>query len=231
MQGVIEHIIGILKGNREYRFTIQYPSYQLMKIVFYRMLQIFRGLRKRFCLQKVGGILFYGKYVVVEHGKMLRLGKNIIIEDNVFINALSEKGVQFGNNVTIARGSILICTGVIKNKGVGISIGSNSAIGAQSFIGGQGGVVIGNDVIIGPGVRIFSENHIITDKEKLIRLQGETRKGVAIGNNCWIGASSTILDGVTIGEGCVVAAGSVVTKDVTNNSVVAGVPAKLIKSR
>jgi acetyltransferase-like isoleucine patch superfamily enzyme len=165
------------------------------------------------------------------HGRNLNVGKSLIIEDGVYIDALSEEGIILGNNVTIAKQSILICTGVIRKIGKGIQIGNNSAIGAQSFIGGQGGVNIGNDVIMGPGVRIFSENHIYKDKKELIRLQGESRKGVAIGDNCWIGASSTILDGVTIGNGCVIAAGSVVTKDIPSNSVAAGVPAKVVKNR
>ena len=64
-----------------------------------------------------------------------------------------------------------------------------------------------------------------------IRQQGVTRKGINIGRNCWIGSKVTILDGVTIGEGCIIAAGAVVTQSFPENSVIAGVPAKLIKSR
>lgn len=84
---------------------------------------------------------------------------------------------------------------------------------------------------MGPGVRIFSENHNYDQQNILIRLQGETRKGVSIGNNCWIGASVTIVDGVTIGNGVVIAAGAVVTKDVPPDSIFGGVPAKQISTR
>lgn len=147
------------------------------------------------------------------------------------MDALSEKGIKLGNNVTIAKYSVLVCTGVVASRGIGITIGNNCAIGAQSFLGGQGGIVVGNDVIMGPQVKIFSENHNYQHPDIVIRKQGETRKGVVIGDNCWIGAGTTILDGFTIGSGCEIAGGSVVTKSIPSNSVSAGIPAKIIKSR
>jgi acetyltransferase-like isoleucine patch superfamily enzyme len=227
----VEKIIGVLKNAPDYSFEASYTSYQTCKIVYYRGKQFARGLYKRFWFNKIDGLFFCGKNVTIEHGEMLFAEKSLIIEAGVYINALSERGIRLGHNVTIARDTIMICTGVIRQKGVGITIGNNSAIGAQSFLGGQGGITIGDDVIMGPGVRIFSENHNFSSLEMPIRLQGESRKGVVIGNNCWIGASSTILDGICIGEGAVVAAGSVVTKNVDSNSVVGGVPAKLISTR
>lgn len=136
-----------------------------------------------------------------------------------------------GDDVSIARDSILVCTGVIANKGVGISIGSGTGINAGAYLGGQGGISIGKQVIIGPGVKIFSENHNFTNVAIPIKDQGVSRKGVSIGDNCWIGAAVTILDGVSIGSGSVIAAGSVVTRSVPENSVAAGVPAKIIKNR
>lgn len=231
MRRVIEFIIGKIKRYPDYQFDVDYTSYQLIKIVFYRMKQLLRGVIKRFWIKKISGLFFCGKGVVIEHGEMLFVGKSLILENGVYINALSEEGIHFGNNVTIAKNSIIVCTGVIKSKGTGVTVGNNSAIGAQSFLGGQGGIRIGDDVIMGPGVKIFSENHNITHAQLLIRLQGETRKGVVIGNNCWIGAASTIVDGVVIGEGVVVAAGSVVTKNIPSNVVVGGIPAKVLKQR
>jgi acetyltransferase-like isoleucine patch superfamily enzyme len=228
---IVQKLISLIKNDPNYKIQSIYSFHELFSIIFYRGIQVLRGLPKKLFLKNSSGIIFCGRSVHIEHGYNISVGNGLILEDSVYMNALSVQGILLGRNVTIARNSCLICTGVISRMGVGITIGNNSAVGAQSFIGGQGGVVIGNDVIMGPGVRIFSENHIYENKKELIRLQGESRKGVAIGNNCWIGASSTILDGVKVGNGCVIAAGSVVTKNIPSNSVVAGVPARIIKTR
>lgn len=228
---VIEKIVSILKKNPDYRFKVELTNRELLGILNTRGKQVCRGLIKRFFFRKVKGLVFIGKYTRFEHPYMIQAGNGLIIEDFVHINALSHEGICFGNNVTVAKYTSLVCSGVIANKGIGITIGNNSAIGAQSFLGGQGGITIGNDVIMGPGVRIFSENHNYDHPEIPIRLQGESRKGVTIGNDCWIGAGSTILDGVVIEDGCIIAAGSVVTKNIEKNSIAAGIPAKIIKKR
>ena len=90
---------------------------------------------------------------------------------------------------------------------------------------------IGNDTIFGPGVSIHTENHNFNEVDKPIRLQGATRKGVEIGEDCWIGSKAIILDGVKIGSHVIVAAGAVVNKDIPDHAIVGGVPAKVIKMR
>jgi acetyltransferase-like isoleucine patch superfamily enzyme len=226
-----EAIIRKLKRDPSYRIESVYTNRQLIAILMGRFFQALRGAWLKARLGESKGIIFAGRRVVVEHAYAVRAQHSLIVEDNVFINGLSKHGINLGSNVTIAKGSILICTGVISNMGEGIQIGNNSAVGAQSFFGGQGGIKIGNDVIMGPHVRIFSENHNTHLTGVLLRKQGESRKGVSIENNCWIGAGVTILDGVTIGEGAVVAAGSVVTKSVPPFALSGGVPAKVLKSR
>ncbi len=228
---IVEYTISSLKGDQSYKINIDFTFSQLIRIIYYRTVQLFRGMVLRIFIKQVRGLFFAGRKVLLEHSNQLRVGKNVIVEDGVFINALSRDGIIFGNNVTIAKHSIIMCTGVISHMGKGIVIGNNTAVGAQSFLGGQGGIVIGNDVIMGPGVRIFSENHNYTRSDINIRNQGENRTGVVIEDNCWIGASVTILDGCMIGAGSVIAAGAVITHDVSENSVIAGVPGKLIKKR
>ena len=88
-------------------------------------------------------------------------------------------------------------------------------------------VNIGNDVMIGPGTCIITVNHPLSPKGRRNHLG--IAKPVNIGNDVWIGANCTILPGVTIGNNVVVAAGAVVTKDVPDNCVVGGVPAKKIR--
>lgn len=226
-----EAIIRKLKSDPSYRIESSYSNRQFVAILWGRSLQLLRGAWLKIWLGQSNGVVFVGRRVIVEHAYAVTAQGSLILEDNVHINALSKNGIRLGSNVTIAKGSILVCTGVISNLGTGILIGNNSAVGAQSFLGGQGGITIGSDVIMGPHVKIFSENHNFHDPNVPIRKQGESRKGVVVKDNCWIGAGVTILDGVTLGEGSVVAAGSVVTRDVPAFCVAAGVPAKVLKSR
>lgn len=111
------------------------------------------------------------------------------------------------------------------NFGRFIRLGQNVFINhACSFLD-LGGITIEDDVMVGPRVNIISEGHPVEpEKRKVLVLNG-----VVIKRNAWIGAAVTILPGVTVGENSVVAAGALVTKDVPDNTVVAGVPARVIK--
>jgi acetyltransferase-like isoleucine patch superfamily enzyme len=111
------------------------------------------------------------------------------------------------------------------NFGRFIQIGKNVFINhACSFLD-MGGITIEDDVLIGPKANLITENHPLdtADRRALIT------KPIVIKRKAWIGAVATILPGVTIGENSVVAAGAVVTSDVPANTVVGGVPAKVIK--
>ena len=85
---------------------------------------------------------------------------------------------------------------------------------------------IGNNCLIGPDVGIYTAGHRLEPEGRTLDVYGMP---ITIGNDVWIGGNSTILPGVTIGDGAVVAAGAVVTKDVEPNTIVGGVPAKVIK--
>ncbi|WP_353063192.1 acyltransferase [Curtobacterium citri] len=147
------------------------------------------------------------------------------------IDASGVQGVRFGDRVTIGENARVLSTGVIREPGVGIRIGDDTAIGMDNILWGQGGIVIGPSCLLGPRVMIFSENHSTDRTDRLIRDQGTVRAPVHVGRDTWIGAGAVVLAGVTIGEGSVVAAGAVVTRDVPPLSVVAGVPARVIAER
>jgi acetyltransferase-like isoleucine patch superfamily enzyme len=96
-------------------------------------------------------------------------------------------------------------------------------------IRGQGGVQIGDRVYTSPFTQIIAVNHVFDDPRRPFVEQGITAEGIVIEDDVWLGDSAVITDGVHIGKGAVVAAGAVVVKDVPAHTVVAGVPARVIK--
>jgi acetyltransferase-like isoleucine patch superfamily enzyme len=228
---MLEKLIRKLKNDPDYKWGAQHPTRDLLVVGINRFMQLTRGILLKPFLKSSSGMVFIGRRVKVRHGYKIIAGKNLILEDNVSVNALSINGIIFGNHVSIARDSILFGTGVISHRGVGITIGDRTGISARAYFAGQGGITIGDDVIMGPNVQIFSENHNFSDIDIPIQKQGVIKQPVVIGNDCWIGASTIILAGVTIGNGCVIAAGSIVNRSFPANSIIAGVPAKVIKSR
>lgn len=109
--------------------------------------------------------------------------------------------------------------------GKNITIGKNVFINSGCRFQDQGGITIGDDTLIGHNAVLVTLNHgFAPDKRKDMY-----PAPIVIGKNVWIGANTTVLPGVSIGDNAIVAAGAVVTKDVPENSVVAGIPAKINK--
>jgi len=173
--------------------------------------------------------LFLGRGVRFQYQHNIRFGKWNQFEDQVYVSALGRAPIQFGDNVRIGAFSRIITSTSFNNIGTSIQIGNDVGIGEFAYLGGGGGLKIGNDCIIGQYFSCHPENHNYQNIDELIRFQGVTRKGISIGNNCWIGAKVTILDGVTIGDNCVIAAGAVLTKSMPSNTVIGGLPAKVLK--
>ena len=110
--------------------------------------------------------------------------------------------------------------------GLNITIGRNVVINQGCHFMDMGGIIIGYDVMIGPKVNLVSAGHPVAPSE---RRNGIVAKPITIGNNVWIGAAATILPGVTIGDNAVIAAGAVVSRSVPADTLVAGVPARVLR--
>lgn len=129
-------------------------------------------------------------------------------------------------------------TGKPINEGFGMfppfytDCGKNITVGKDVFINScccfqdQGGIKIGDGALIGHNVVLATLNHGFIPEER----KNTIPKPIVIGKNVWIGSNSTVLGGVTIGDNAIIGAGSLVNKDVPQNIIAAGVPAKIIKS-
>lgn len=145
---------------------------------------------------------------------------------SVFKKGLPAGYIEIGENCRI-KGNVTIITYQSK-----IVIGNNVTINPFTTIfGSTANICIGNDVLIATGTTIVASNHSYDNLNIPIRNQGARSIGITIKDNVWIGAGAKILDGVTIEEGAIIAAGAVVNRDIEQNAVAVGVPAKVIKYR
>ncbi len=178
-----------------------------------------------------GGMHLRGPRTVVRHPSGLRIGNGVIFAADVEVWAFSLNGIRLGDRVTVGRGASLLASGVVREPGVGIDIGPDTAIGMHNVIWGQGGVSIGRDCLLGPQVIMVSENHTYADPSRPLREQPGARAAISIGDDCWLGAGAKVLAGVTIGERCVIGAGAVVTTSIPAGSIAGGVPARVVGHR
>lgn len=109
--------------------------------------------------------------------------------------------------------------------GKNLHLGNEVFINACCHFQDHGGVTLGEGCQIGHGVVFATLNHNLAPQERKTTCPAP----IILGRNVWVGANATILQGVTIGDNAVVAAGAVVTKDVAPNTVVGGVPARVIR--
>jgi len=163
------------------------------------------------------------------------IGKIIIFLDKVVNKILImpiKKAMlkECGDNVTIGKNTNLSYQNM--------RVGSNVYIGRNcEFLSSRAEIIIGNDVMFAPHVSIITGDHRINVKGKTMFSVGDDEKlpendqNVCFKGDNWIGMNATILKGVVVGEGAVIAAGAVVNKDVPPHTIVAGVPAKVVKKR
>jgi len=157
------------------------------------------------------------------------LSRDAVIEPRARLipgsSAAKDWSIRIGSKTTIKDDCILA-----PRNGF-IDIGDNCSVNPFCVFLGYGGITIGNNVRIASSTSIVGFTHEYADADRPIIEQGNSWKGVVIEDDVWIGTGVRILDGVYIGKGAVIGAGSVVNRSVNPYSVVAGVPAREIKSR
>ena len=186
-----------------------------------------RGIFYRLML-KMDGTAAIEKNVRLRFADQIRLGNGSYLDEGVYIHACP-LGVEIGSNTLVMHGAVLHVYNFRSLPHAWIKIGRESLIGEYSVIRGQGGVTIGDRVYTSPMTQIIAVNHVFDDPGRPFVEQGITAKGITIEDDVWLGSACVVTDGVTIGTGSVIAAGAVVIDDVPPHTVVAGVPARVIR--
>ena len=176
-----------------------------------------------------GRKVLIGRNVTFRHFKKIRLGDNVIIDDNAMIDAKGEgnAGILFGHNVFIGRGTIVYC----KNGDIQLDDGVNISSSCTLFSSNH--LTIGTGTVIGAYSYLLSGGEYdYADRDTAFSDQSgmQTKGPLTIGANCWLGARVTVLDAADIGEHCVIGAGAVVNRPLPADTLAAGVPARKIKS-
>jgi acetyltransferase-like isoleucine patch superfamily enzyme len=165
-------------------------------------------------------------FSIWQRQKFKRLGRNAYFFSPYRVDGKS--AIELGISTVFQRGAWLYCASH-NNSDARISIGEGCVFGYNNHITAVGRLSIGNNVLTANNVYISDNLHEYEDVTRPIMQQAVRFKGtVEIGDGCWIGENACII-GVRIGKNCVVGANAVVTKDVPDYSVVAGIPAKVIR--
>jgi len=152
----------------------------------------------------------------------LRIGSGVVIGAGARIRVLNGATMEIGSRTVIEP----YCHLVSYDR---LTIGVDCHVGAGSIIVAVEAITIGDDALIAAHVVIRDQDHR-TDLSRPYRLQGLVARPVSIGANVWIGAQVIVLKGVTIGDGAILAAGALVNRSVEAATVVAGIPARALKT-
>lgn len=212
------------RSGKSYTIDPNIPDRLILNILTRRFFMLIRGFIK------TGQKVFIGSNTKIYNSKNIVFGRSVTIERHCVIDGFSSEKIILGDCVKIGSFSNLSSTSHLSKYGKGLKMGNNSAIGDYTQFGSAGGIEIGEDVIMGSYISFHSENHNFSDYTKLIREQGVTSKGIKIKNNVWVGAKVTFLDGCEVGNNSVVAAGAVVNGIYPDNSIIGGVPARVLKA-
>jgi acetyltransferase-like isoleucine patch superfamily enzyme len=180
-------------------------------------------------IMRLEGLVAIERGVRIRFADQIRLSQGVYLDEGVYLHACPA-GIQIGENTFVMHHAELHVYNFRDLPNAGIKIGQDSLIGEFNVLRGQGGISIGDRVYTSPLVQMLAVNHVFLDPSRPFVQQGITAEGIVVEDDVWIGAGAIVTDGVRIGCGAVVAAGAVVTGDVPPHSVVAGIPARVVKT-
>jgi acetyltransferase-like isoleucine patch superfamily enzyme len=232
MMGFLTWITRRLRRDPAYRYDPALRGVDAVGLLLDLAAKALRGTWHSLFFADARGLVFVGPHVAFRNRSHIRAGRNLVVEAYAEVQGLSRDGVSFGDNVVVGRFAMIRPSGYYgREHGVGLVVGDRSNIGPAAYIGCSGGIRIGCDVLMAPNVQIYSETHVHRDASVPIREQGVAWAPTVIEDDCWIASGAIILGGVTVGRGSIVAAGAVVADDVPAGSIVAGVPARVVRRR
>lgn len=229
---IIRTIIVRIRGEHTIAPSAEWDLAAFMTLLWVAGLMSMRGMVFRPFLGSVSGLLLIGRGATLRNLRHLHLGRNVIIEDYVEIQALSKRGIRLAHNTSLGRYTVVRATGHYGGLvGEGFTLGQGSSLGPYCYVGCSGYISLGKNVMVGPRTSFLGENHIFDDISTPIRSQGVRHGSVKVEDDVWIGSHVVILPNTHIGRGAIIASGAVVHKDVEPYTIVGGVPAKRIKYR
>ncbi len=174
-----------------------------------------------------GRNVVFGQNVVLRHPHKIRIGDNVVIDDNCLVDAKGEtnRGITIGSGVFIGRNTILSC----KNGDIDIGDGANVGFNCEIFSASR--VTVGRDTLIAAYCYLIGGDHVVSDPSMPIIAQERRSAGITVGNEAWIGAGAKILDGVTVGDGAIVGAAALVRDAVPPRAIAVGIPARNVGQR
>jgi acetyltransferase-like isoleucine patch superfamily enzyme len=179
--------------------------------------------------KQVGRNVIFGKDLVLRHPHKISLGDNVIIDDGCLLDAKGKdnEGITIGNGFTLGRYSSLVC------KNGNIKIGSQVNIGSTAkIVVGEGGTIeIGNSIDIGSSSHFSGGSYDYSQTDVLPSSRRQATQGIVVEDMAWVGVGVVLLDGVRVGTQSIVGAGSVVNRSIPPRTIVAGVPARVLKER
>lgn len=178
-------------------------------------------------LGRTGKNCLFGANMVLRYPSNIELGDDFFADDFTVLDAKGPKSlIRTGSDIYLGRNTKFSCS---NSK---IILGDDVSIGPDCFVrAGLGDIRIGSQITIGAQTIIISGNPSQANNGIPMKKQVGSGKGITIGNDVWIGVGVRIVDGVRIGNGVVIGAGSVVLRDIPDESIAAGVPARIIGSR